>query len=235
MKTDYKSKKYYVGALFKTNEGYKIKIIGKDIRQNYYHFRFEDTHGYEGIAHSNHINRGNIKNPFKISVLGIGYFGDVKNRCIYFKKAYKLWIDIITRCIKDKNYRHVSLSKEWKNFAKFYEWFKNNYVEGWCIDKDLLSNESYKIYSESTCCFLPNNINIFISKKSVKGVTYNKKLKKWVSQMNYKNKKIHLGVFDNEFDARTVYLVNKQRKLNEMCKEYNFNENIIEKIYSYYL
>ena len=53
----------------------------------------------------------------------------------------------------------VRVCEEWHNFKEFNNWFIVNYVEGWEIDKDVLSRT---LYSPDTCIFLPEHINQFI-------------------------------------------------------------------------
>ena len=53
----------------------------------------------------------------------------------------------------------VKVCEEWHNFKEFNDWFIVNYVEGWEIDKDVLSQT---LYSPTTCVFLPQHINQFI-------------------------------------------------------------------------
>ena len=53
----------------------------------------------------------------------------------------------------------VRVCEEWHNFKEFNDWFVVNYVQGWEIDKDVLSRT---LYSPTTCIFLPEHINQFI-------------------------------------------------------------------------
>jgi len=48
------------------------------------------------------------------------------------------------------------------------------------------------------------------NRTKAKGYTWHKKANKWMSQININNKKIHLGYFDNEEDARQAYLNAKE-------------------------
>lgn len=48
------------------------------------------------------------------------------------------------------------------------KWFNQHYVEGFEIDKDLLSNKNKKLYSPETCVFLPREINRFLCKTTNK-------------------------------------------------------------------
>lgn len=70
-------------------------------------------------------------------------------------KAYSKWASMINRC----NNGWAEVCEEWKTFEGFYPFFKENYVEGWELDKDLLSPPNKKIYSKDTCAFLPQSLN----------------------------------------------------------------------------
>ena len=70
-------------------------------------------------------------------------------------------------------------------------------MEGWQLDKDILIKGN-KIYSPDTCCFVPSEINnLFVGCNKSRGslpigVTFNKRLKRYVAQIS-KNKKYWLN------------------------------------------
>lgn len=59
-------------------------------------------------------------------------------------KAKRVWNAMRYRCsLKDYGsrtyaYRGVTICEEWMDFECFFEWFKNNYIDGFQIDKDIL-------------------------------------------------------------------------------------------------
>jgi hypothetical protein len=55
-----------------------------------------------------------------------------------------------------------------------------------------------------------NQQNHFNQTKA-KGYYWNQKLNKWIAQIMLNGKKIHLGCFDNEEDARAAYLEAKEK------------------------
>ncbi len=81
--------------------------------------------------------------------------------------AYVAWVAMITRCYSDKykdkfpTYNGVSVCDEWRSFMAFRKWWLDSHVEGWHLDKDLLSDERH--YSPSTCIYIPNWLNLFLS------------------------------------------------------------------------
>lgn len=87
-------------------------------------------------------------------------------------KAYRVWGAMLERCYglnggpKYPSYEGVEVCDEWRyNFANFLEWHNQNYVDGWQLDKDLLSPADSVCYSPDTCCYLPLEINRSIHTK----------------------------------------------------------------------
>lgn len=84
-----------------------------------------------------------------------------------FHPAYATWDNLLYRSFspaykeKKKTYAKVTCCKEWLTFTTFAKWFKNNYIEGYHLDKDLLTKDN-KLYSPDTCIFIPQEINNFI-------------------------------------------------------------------------
>ena len=85
----------------------------------------------------------------------------------YMHPAYDCWKQIIRRCYaresldKKPHYALVSVCEEWASFSSFHSWWKENQVDGWQVDKDLLTD--LKMYSPTTCIFIPKWLNSFIS------------------------------------------------------------------------
>lgn len=81
-------------------------------------------------------------------------------------KSYTTWDNMLMRCYsseyqkKKPSYVGCSVCDEWLNFSEFKKWFDENYVEGWQLDKDLIDIEN-KMYSPSTCVFVPGWLNSF--------------------------------------------------------------------------
>lgn len=82
-------------------------------------------------------------------------------------KIYDIWQSMIKRCYnkeyqnKFPHYKDVIVCDEWLYYSKFREWAKNNYIEGYQLDKDIIGG-NLKIYSPDTCAFVPQIINTCI-------------------------------------------------------------------------
>lgn len=94
--------KYGIGKKFITNEGYEVEIVEKI---GYHKRRIKFENGYEVLVFSKAIEEGRIKNPYHLSVFGVGYFGvgeynakiDGKNT-----PEYLVWSGMLARCYNKK-------------------------------------------------------------------------------------------------------------------------------------
>lgn len=88
----------------------------------------------------------------------------------YNKTLYRVWKSMLCRCYGKENYRYGNTKRvcdEWLRLSSFKVWFDMHYIEGWHLDKDVLIKGN-NVYSPSTCCFLPPQINCCISRKQSK-------------------------------------------------------------------
>lgn len=153
--------------------------------------------------------------------------------------CYNIWRGIIRRCCSKKYkkihkaYNDVEICKEWLIFSNFKKWFDENYIEGFDLDKDLLSN-GCKLYSPSTCCFIPREINvsICINKKNRDlpvGVCKTNS-GKYRSFINVNKKTTSLGTFDSALDAFCKYKIEKQKQIYQLAKKWE--KSIDSKVYN---
>jgi hypothetical protein len=109
---------------------------------------------------------------FTKSYFGIGYFGEGPH--IARSIQYNAWKNIFDRCYletslaKQPTYLKCTVDKRWHNFQDFGDWFVENYIDGWQLDKDILKPGN-TVYGPDTCCFIPQEINkCFNQQKAVK-------------------------------------------------------------------
>lgn len=140
---------------------------------------FQDEYKAKVHTTHQHCKEGNVKNPYKPSVLNIGFLGLMSdgNKPITRNnnkntREYDLWHNMLKRCyseasLKDyPSYRDVEVCDRWKCFANFLEdikliegynlWINSNEYE---LDKDIKGNNS-KIYCLENCCFIKKENNI---------------------------------------------------------------------------
>lgn len=105
-------------------------------------------------------------------VYGIGLYDHPKPCGIKFRTGdsfktrshpvFYVWRAMIHRCYisNDDHYRDVTIAKDWLTFSNFYSWWKDNYEEGFHLDKDILTDN--REYSPENCLYVPRWLNAFI-------------------------------------------------------------------------
>lgn len=153
-------------------------------------------------------------------------------------EVYRCWYGILKRCYNEKfhvkhpTYIGTKICEEWKDFQVFAEWFDNNYIDGYHLDKDLLSNGE-KIYSPSTCIFLPSKVNGFLANKHRNnktgyiGVSWQGIRGKYrASGKSFRTSRSkHIGYFNRPRVAAKAYKVFRAKQALE-CQEYMRSLNI---------
>ena len=154
--------------------------------------------------------------------------------------AYMAWKRILERAYSDKlhikrpTYIGVTVHSEWHSFSNFRMWWIENQVEGYEIDKDILSD--CREYSPSSCLFVPQWINSFTTDcRSSRGewpigVSYCRTYGKFIAQcrntMSTGGK--NLGYFSNPESAHNAWL---NRKLELALELKPKMDEIDERIY----
>lgn len=155
-------------------------------------------------------------------------------------KSYLAWNHMIKRCYYPRNlrrnptYTNVKVCKEWLLFSNFKRWFDENCVDGWQIDKDLLSKGT-KIYSPDTCVFLPSEINSALkstqrhSKNPCPGVKRYKD--RFQVSIGVKNERVYCGTFYDLTEAIGAYATAKTKHIHRLAEEYYAKGQLSEKAY----
>ena len=187
-----------------------------------------------------HCKENDVKVSNKL-VFGIGFncrtFSTVSNGKQH--REYSLWQSMLERCteklwVKFSTYRGTTCSENFKSYAYFYDWckeqvgFYNKDEKGrsWCLDKDILIKGN-KHYSEDTCVFIPHRINCLLTKcDSLRGdfpigVCWCKDVKKFLSQCNNSSgRQRKLGRFNTPQEAFQAYKTYKEALIKEVANEY---------------
>lgn len=84
---------------------------------------------------------------------------------------YIVWTSMLKRCYSESshrsrpNYKDCTVCEEWKLFSTFKTWMETQDWQGKQLDKDLLV-EGNKLYSPTTCLFVPKEVNQFLNTRS---------------------------------------------------------------------
>lgn len=160
------------------------------------------------------VKRDHVRNILKINKYGT-YLGLYGTRDEFDTYIYNLWKHIHERCNTHVVYEHASVCEEWLSFANFYKWTKSpesNYSskDNQQIDKDILQwGCKDKIYSPSTCVFIPTYLNKYLSGLSKRN-----------GQMRDRITMIKLNKMSIFITAKQV---NHKKYLFDYCRYYVFN------------
>jgi hypothetical protein len=174
----------------------------------------------------------------KSTVCGVGVVDVVFQPSIRGKVIwqYELWKGVLRRCCSEKlkanrpHYREASICTDWLSFATFFEWvnlevgYKGKPV-GMELDKDILVKGN-KVYSPTTCCFVPSRINkLLTDRRSHRGqypigVTFNKTGGRLAASLNCNGVDVFLGLHDTPEAAFLAYKTAKESYVKEVANEY---------------
>ena len=223
--------------IVKYNDSYNVEI------------QFLNT-GFEMVAQLGHIKNGVVKDPYLPSVYGVGILGTKYPPYEYgvLTKEYKLWRDMLKRCYSDTyqkkypTYESCEVSDKFKSYEYFYEWCQSQVGFGndgngnpFQLDKDLLIKGN-KFYSESTCVFIPREINQVLTKctasrgEQLIGVYWCNTNKAFKAQVcKSKGKQKNLGFFKTEIEAFNAYKQAKESFIKEQANKWK--DKIDERAY----
>ena len=223
-----------VGKVFKSKSSGDFKILKYNNNRDV-EIRFLKT-GYETSVQLTNIRNGYVKDPYSPSVFSAGILGTKYLTTIngVQTKEYDLWVHMLERCYSDTykkkhpTYEGCEVSDNFKSYEYFYEWCHKQvgFNKEWHLDKDLLIKGN-KVYSESTCVFIPQEINKVLVKRGALrgehliGVSWNKKANAFVARVSKnKGKSEHLGYFNTELEAFNAYKVAKESFVKEQAEKY---------------
>ena len=224
-----------VGKVFKSTSSGDFKVLKYKDSKNV-EIQFLKT-GFETSVHLGSIRKGEVKDPYSPSVYDIGILGTKYPSAVngVKTKEYNLWMNMLRRCYSDAykkrkpTYEGCEVSDKFKSYEYFYEWCNNQFGfnnKDWQLDKDLLIKGN-KVYSESTCVFIPQEINSLLLKSDKKrgeyliGVSWSNTNKAFVATVR-KNKggSEWLGSFNTELEAFEAYKQAKEYFIKEQASNW---------------
>ena len=232
-----KGKLKYEGLTFKTKACGDVLVLEYNGALSV-DVKFIDT-GYTTTTRVEDLNNGTIKDYLKPSVFGVGILGAPNKTKGGLSKEYTIWCRVLERCYDGKRhknyqtYEQCTVSDNFRHFLYFEEWCeaqvgfssKDGKGKPFALDKDILLKGN-KIYSEDTCCFVPQEVNSLFVKSNARrgeclvGVTYRKDRKKYKAGMNNTEGSSFIGHFDTELEAFQAYKQAKESKVKEVAELY---------------
>lgn len=146
-------------------------------------------------------------------------------------QAYRLWVAMVERCRArrpgTRTYIGCEISENFLDFQFFAEWCQKQIGygnPGWQLDKDILSNGK-KRYSETTCCFVPREINnLFVKRDAARGdypIGVCKLNGKYTAVCSVgEGYQVYLGCYDTPLAAFAAYKSFKEQLLRQKAADY---------------
>lgn len=139
-----------------------------------------------------------------------------KQKALWKCPAYRSWVSMIERGYSQKykenmpTYQNVAVCEEWLAFSNFRDWWVENNVRGWQLDKDLLIKGNM-IYSPRACVYVPTYLNGLLTDSAATrgdyplGVYRVNELKPYRSKCWVGGKNKHLGLFQTPQGAHQTW------------------------------
>lgn len=173
-----------LGEIKRNNQGSLMKII----EYNSYADITVQFLDYPYICHSRYgeFKNGVIKNIYYPSLYGVACVGNATTwENGKHLQSYVIWQGMIRRCYDEKfkkkhpTYENCTVDKRWLCYENFQKWYDYNYYEvknkqdKMCLDKDIFYKNN-TIYSQNTCCFVPNSINVLFKHNTNHNIIHRK-------------------------------------------------------------
>lgn len=175
------------------------------------------------------------------TLLGIASYDCVGDDCRVIRDK---WKSMINRCYNKKavsrriTYQNCHVCSEWLTFGNFKKWVedpKNGYQDGYHLDKDILVKGNRE-YSPNTCCFVPNEINVLLTRRQNRrgkypiGVSLVRGF--YVANVSINSRQIRIGSFRTPQEAFYAYKFAKEKHIKELAERYFQDGKITEKVYN---
>lgn len=161
---------------------------------------WKDIPNYGGIYQVS--NFGNVKSKERISLHPISGMNNLKGKEL--KKGLSSSGYYIVNLFKEKNNTilvHKLVAISFLNYIPNNRKLVIDHIDGNKLNNNL---ENLQIITQRENIIKSKNKKNDTSKFI--GVHFNKRAKKYQSQIYYNNKRIHLGYFNNELDAKNAYI-----------------------------
>ena len=159
-----------------------------------------------------------------------------KRKLVWMCPAYFAWKSMITRGYSHKykenrsTYQNVSVCNDWLLFSNFRNWWVENSVRGWQLDKDIL-HKGNLVYAPDKCVYVPNYINSLLLDHAAArgecplGVYFHKHANKFLSQAGSNRKQKYLGLFTSPQEAHKAWQIGKVTAIKDAITHYTEGAN----------
>ena len=229
-----------LGQIHNNKFGSKMEIIEYNSSSD---ITVKFKNGYITKSEYKYFIGGSITSPYDPTVYGHGYIGEGKYKASDKNKKrtkqYMHWQEMLRRCFdlelhkRAPTYINCTVCKEWLDFQVFGAWYdKNIYKLGnmkqkeMNLDKDILIKDN-KLYSPTTCVFVPKKINVLFVKSDAKrgiypiGVHWDTERNKFRACCNDgKGNEHKLGRFETIEEAFLAYKTFKEALIKKVAIHY---------------
>ena len=227
----------YEGVVFPTNNFGDVVVI-KYTNNRKITVKFLDT-SYVRDVRLVDLQRGEVRDYTVPSVYNVGVFDIQESKNETKTQEYSLWSGVLERCYSKinskylKTYKDCEASECFKYYSKFKKWCntqvgfnsKDDKGNSFHLDKDILIKGN-KLYSEDTCCFVPQEINgLFTNSKAKRGDNpigvhqKNRNEKFGATCLIYGHRKF-LGYYNTPEEAFVVYKREKEKHIKEVANKW---------------
>lgn len=253
-----------VGECGYNNTGYRMKIVEYRSATD---ITIQWECGNTQTTTYNYFKNGSIRYPLHRGFLGKGYLGFGKyvagkpkdGQVVVPKYITDYWRGMLHRVYnkdylsqaKNVGYLDTTICEDWLNFQNFAEWClsqkgcgsKDDRGAIFQLDKEILGTCGKK-YSPDACAFVPQELNIFFSKKTVgkygrgvKAVYKNGKLQGYTSNVSVLGEEKYLGFFSDPEDARLAHYEAKKEVAQLLARKWEgkVDERVVEALQSFEL
>jgi hypothetical protein len=186
---------------------------------------------------------GSKKLIFGVGRVGVGRYKSNDRRQPI--KIYGIWYQMIGRCYmelakrsnRNRTYMDCVVCDEWLDFQVFAEWYEENHIQGFHLEKDIISPGN-KVYGPEFCGFVPPEINTCLTHTGrinrsydlPTGVSFCPATGDYQVTISEQGRSIGLGRFSDIDAARSCYLSRKKSWLVSLANKYK--EQLTERMYN---
>lgn len=162
---------------------------------------------------------------------GQSYYKDTVTGKSLPQPAYVSWNAMLHRAYGEKlharapTYIGCTVHPDWLSFSVFKAWFDQNYIPGWCLDKDLI-HPGNKVYGPEHCRYVPPYINLIVTDSRATrglwplGVTKQARGISFQASCRADGEQIRLGSFDCPMSAHKAWQEKKADVIDATLQRY---------------